>query len=322
MPARKIPLVWKGQKDSDQTYFKYNPATRSVVQVGCDCAAPPEPTLQVSTIVTQSNIGFNDMMYDGPDTLIVMNAGGPDEIKKVSISTGTITALTSTLSGSPYSAFLSGNDIYVAGNTIGNSVYKVDKTTGTSTPFISFGGPPQFPYAITWDNVNTIFVSLQISSSIRKFNKTTGSAITPSILGTLQVQSLAYDPINNCLYGTCTFNHLIQKYDLTTNTVTTFAGTGVAGYSNGNRLVSQFRYPHAICYIAGQLLIGDANCVIRKIDISTGDVTLVAGTPGVAGNTDGPALSSTFPSSIFSIVPVGSDLYVLTSNGIRKVFFA
>ena len=48
MPARKIPLVWKGQKDSDQTYFKYDPATRSVVQIGCGCITsqptPPPPT--------------------------------------------------------------------------------------------------------------------------------------------------------------------------------------------------------------------------------------------------------------------------------------
>lgn len=48
MPARrKIPLVWKGQKESEQRLFKYNHATQRVVQVGCDCpptVTPPPPT--------------------------------------------------------------------------------------------------------------------------------------------------------------------------------------------------------------------------------------------------------------------------------------
>lgn len=43
MPARrKIPLVWKGQKESEQRLFKYNPGTQRVVRVGCDC--PPQPS--------------------------------------------------------------------------------------------------------------------------------------------------------------------------------------------------------------------------------------------------------------------------------------
>ena len=41
MPGRRVPLIWKTQKESDQTLFKYNPATQSVVQVGCNCPTGP-----------------------------------------------------------------------------------------------------------------------------------------------------------------------------------------------------------------------------------------------------------------------------------------
>jgi hypothetical protein len=37
MPARRVPLIWKTQKESDQQLFKYNHATQRVVQVGCGC---------------------------------------------------------------------------------------------------------------------------------------------------------------------------------------------------------------------------------------------------------------------------------------------
>jgi hypothetical protein len=43
MPARKIPLVWKTQKESEQIYFKYNPASQRLVRYGCDC--PPSIVL-------------------------------------------------------------------------------------------------------------------------------------------------------------------------------------------------------------------------------------------------------------------------------------
>lgn len=285
--------------------------------------APVVALLRSSTIVSESNIGYNDMMFDSPDTLIVMNAGGPTEIKKVTISTGTVTNFVTTLSGFPYSAFLDGNLLYVPGNTASNSVYTVDKTTGTTAPLVAFGGPPQLPYAITWDNTNTLFVALQSSGTIRKFNKTTGAAILPTILGTLQIQTMVYDPVNTCIYATCTSDHVIQKYDIATGTVSTFAGTGAAGYSNGTRLSSQFNSPRGICYVSGKLYVGDANCVIREINITSGAVTLFAGTPGVSGNTDGAtALASTFPSNIFAITPAGSVFYVLTSGGIRKLFYS
>lgn len=46
MPARRVPLIWKTQKESEQTYFKYNPASQRLVRYGCDCPPPPPPPPQ------------------------------------------------------------------------------------------------------------------------------------------------------------------------------------------------------------------------------------------------------------------------------------
>jgi hypothetical protein len=77
MPARKIPLVWKTQKESDQTYFKFSHTSQRVVQVGCDCptAAPPPPPCtppDPADSVTLSNLtatgGDISFVYGGTET--------------------------------------------------------------------------------------------------------------------------------------------------------------------------------------------------------------------------------------------------------------
>jgi len=82
MPARKIPLVWKTQKESDQTYFKFSHTSQRVVQVGCDCptAAPPPPPCTppnpVTNVVlsTLTSTGGNvTWTYGGPETILEVN---------------------------------------------------------------------------------------------------------------------------------------------------------------------------------------------------------------------------------------------------------
>lgn len=58
MPARrKIPLIWKTAKESEQRLFKYSNVSRRVVQVGCDC--PPIPLANVVGVGT----GANTLLY-------------------------------------------------------------------------------------------------------------------------------------------------------------------------------------------------------------------------------------------------------------------
>lgn len=78
------------------------------------------------------------------------------------------------------------------------------------------------------------------------------------------------------------------------NYVTTYAGTGSAGFVNGDTSVAQFNKPFGICIDPeGNVYLADAyNHRIRKIGID-GQVSTYAGT-GIAGYLDGPADEARF----------------------------
>jgi DNA-binding beta-propeller fold protein YncE len=92
-------------------------------------------------------------------------------------------------------------------------------------------------------------------------------------------------------------NHVIRKVDGATGTISTFAGTHVAGFSGdgGPAARAQLRQPHSIVIDRqGQLLICDiGNQRIRRVDIATGMIETYAGT-GVAQPTpDGASVKGT-----------------------------
>jgi DNA-binding beta-propeller fold protein YncE len=76
--------------------------------------------------------------------------------------------------------------------------------------------------------------------------------------------------------------HVVRRIDARTNTVSTFAGTGMAGFSGdgGPAGGAQLRMPHSIAFdAAGRLLICDiANSRIRSVDLKTGIISTFAGT--------------------------------------------
>lgn len=49
MPARRIPLIWKTQKESDQKYLRFDPSAQRVVQIGCcECKTPPPSPFSIT----------------------------------------------------------------------------------------------------------------------------------------------------------------------------------------------------------------------------------------------------------------------------------
>jgi uncharacterized repeat protein (TIGR02543 family) len=95
-------------------------------------------------------------------------------------------------------------------------------------------------------------------------------------------RSVALDKKGN-LYISERFNHRIRKVDLNTGIITTFAGTGIAGYSGdgGPAINAQFGEPNEmIIDHNGNIYVCEAAC-IRKID-TNGIVTTIAGT-GITG---------------------------------------
>ena len=74
-------------------------------------------------------------------------------------------------------------------------------------------------------------------------------------------------------------NHLIRKIVISTGAVTTLAGTGSSGSANGTGTSASFNPPEGITTDGTNLYVADSgNHLIRKIVISTGVVTTVAGT--------------------------------------------
>lgn len=134
------------------------------------------------------------------------------------------------------------------------------------------------------------------------------------------------DLVGNLLYLADKGNHIIRSLDITNLSsapLTLLAGTvGEAGYRYSARYTAQFNRPVGIASDgAGNLYVADtANHTIRKVVISTGEVTTVAGTPGTAG-----FLNSEFGFPMFNlprgICVVGDHLYVADSGNhlVRRV---
>jgi streptogramin lyase len=101
---------------------------------------------------------------------------------------------------------------------------------------------------------------------------------------------------NGDLFIADTKNHASRRVDLRTGVITTFAGTGVAGYAGdgGPAIRAQFRLPISCQFDAGgNLLVCDiGNHVIRRID-TNGTISTFAGTGRPGPTPDGAPLAGT-----------------------------
>ena len=92
-------------------------------------------------------------------------------------------------------------------------------------------------------------------------------------------------------------NHVVRKVDAKTGVISTFAGTGVPGFSGdgGPATQAQLRQPHSIAVDPkGRLLICDiGNHRIRQVDFASGTIATVGGTGGRGPTPDGAPLAGT-----------------------------
>ena len=135
-------------------------------------------------------------------------------------------------------------------------------------------------------------------------------------------QAVTYDSSGN-LYVADTGNNVIRKIT-SAGVVTTLAGAGSFGASNGIGTAASFGYPTglAVDSTGTNLYVADQyNNLVRAIVIATGAVTTLAGS-GSNGFANGTGTSATFnnPSGL-CLDSTGSNLYVADSgNGaIRKI---
>ncbi len=124
-------------------------------------------------------------------------------------------------------------------------------------------------------------------------------------------------------------NNRVRKITASTSIITTTAGTGTAGYSgdNGQATSANIKYPGGINLdSAGNVYFGDRGAynVVRKITVSTGIISTVAGTGSTATGYNGDniqATSATLYDPHDVVLDSYGNLYICDrgDNRIRKV---
>ncbi len=251
-------------------------------------------------------------------TNLYVTEGWDNTIRKIAISTGIVT----TLAG----------------------------TAGTSGSSDNIGPAASFssPQGITTDGTN-LYVTDTGNSTVRKVEIPTGAvttlAGTPGVSGTTDSASSAarfYGPQGittdgTNLYVADTGNSTIRKIVISTGAVTTLAGiAGSTGAADGVGATARFSFPTGITtdgtylYVTEIMMLGASslnssqprfgNNLIRKIEISTGTVTTLAGTVGNIGAVDGIGAAASFFAP-HDITTDGKYLYVTDTgnNTIRKI---
>lgn len=200
--------------------------------------------------------------------------------------------------------------------------------TGTAASFnnpsdLTIGSDGKL-YVGDWNNnvVRTINLS---NASVNTFAGTgvagllNGPAATAQFFGTAHI---AFDNSGN-LFVSDEENNVIREIT-TGGNVITVAGSGVNGYQDGPVTMAKFSHPEGIVVDAsGNLYVADGNNtsnVIRKITLSTGLVSTLAGT-GTAGYHDGPAATASFKNPYGMTMDASGNIYVadIGNNVIRKI---
>ncbi|MBK5274988.1 MAG: hypothetical protein JJE30_08040 [Desulfuromonadales bacterium] len=257
----------------------------------------------------------NSITIDGNNNLYVTDSGNYT-IRKIVLPAGASGAVVSTLAGG----------VGTAGS--------VD-AVGLNARFNSLNG-------ITTDNAN-LYVT-DSNNTIRRVDLLTSMVTTlagiPGKIGSTdcgpgaQATALFNQPARITTDGPSLYvadfaNSTIRKIDLASGTVSTIAGKagpgGVAGShadsTDGTGLTARFNQPNGITIDDFNLYVTDSyDNTVRKIVLSTGFTTTIAGNPGVAGLADASSTSATFNTPI-GITTDGISLYItdIVNHRIRKI---
>lgn len=263
---------------------------------------------------------------------------------KVEIATGLLTNLTGTfLRSDGHGITTDGNNLYTARSAqvisrivISAPSNPIEFAGGYGSPgsVDGIGSAARFntPSGITMYGAN-LYVADTNNHTIRKVVIATGAvttiAGTAGLTGTTNAigaaarfnspQGITTDGTN--LYVADTGNNLIRKVVIADGTVSTVAGGFLGLTYDGTGAGAKFTAPRGITTDGTNLYVADTGAfIIRKIVIATGVVTTIAGSPGVAGNSNGTGSAARF-SDPYSITTDGISLYVgdYTNGVIRKI---
>lgn len=172
---------------------------------------------------------------------------------------------------------------FINGSGIIDSVLDGSSAPITSAGYMGFdagGGDLYFSDSTTIYKLSGGVITTIAGTGTAGYTGDGGPATSAEIFG----YYLCLDDDGN-IYFSQANEHVIRKID-TGGTITTIAGTGTAGYSGngGPAEDAELNSPLAIAYHDGTIYFGDQiQSCIRKINLTTGIISLFAGTPGQYG---------------------------------------
>jgi sugar lactone lactonase YvrE len=257
--------------------------------------------------------------FDGPRGLATDGVGNVfvadtanDEIREVAIASGAVSSLAGTAT-------------------------KPGHVNGTGAK-ASFDGPVGVAYdgnggnLYVADTANELIRAIVVATgAVTTFAGTAATAGHADGTGTKATfdkpQGVAYDGDAGLLYVADTGNDTIRSIAISTAAVTTLAGTATkSGSADGTGTQASFDGPEGLASDgAGNLFIADTlNDTIRQIVTATGAVTTLAGSPGVAGSSNGLGDKASFNGPQGVAYDGAGNLYVTDSGNstIRQIVVA
>lgn len=301
-----------------------------------------------------------DLAYDSNGSVLYVADSSNNKIRQIDIASTAVTTLAGSVSGlsgfvnatgtaakfsTPAGLSLLGGDLYVT-EWNNHAVRKIAISSKVVTPVAGTGGSGaidaigaaasfNLPHGIANDGTN-LYVVDEGNRKIRKIVISSYAVTTlagseaRSAIDAIGTAATFFDPAGIVSDGTNLYvadesNHKIRKIEISSGTVTTFAGTGSYGAVDATGVAASFGRPYGLVIEGGNLYVTDRGVQnIRKIVLSTQVVsTLAGGSIGTYGSTDaiGPAALFNYPSGITSD---STNLYVADegNNKIRKIVIA
>lgn len=306
-----------------------------------------------------SNARFNKPEGIATDGVYLYIADtGNHVIRKVDIDSGTVVTLagkrgqagyidgtgTNARFKAPIGITILDSVLYVA-DTDNHCIRRINKENGETVTVAGTGSTSgntdgfgvsalfNFPFGITNDG-EFLYIADTFNYTIRRVEIQTGKVIT--LAGKAgeggykdgsRIDARFYYPSDMEVKGGELFiadlgNDVIRTIDLSQWTVNTIAGTPrVSGAADGLIGIGKFDSPADLAVIGDYIYVTDMNNnSIRSVNISTGELTTIAGAPSYTGATDDSGDNSRF-STPGGITIEGSTLYVADTfnHTIRKI---
>ncbi len=201
------------------------------------------------------------------------------------------------------------------------------------------------PCGMAFDAAGNLFIGDIINHRVRKINAVTGIISTvagtgfgagglggyngdgiPATMAELNVPGYISIDSSDNLFISDGRNYRIRKVDSKTNIITTIAGNGISGYTGDGGLATsaELMGPQGIAFKRDDyrnLFIADSLSNVRKIDLATGIITVVAGNGTYGYSGDGAPASAASIAAPFDIAfDASGNCYIAEFPGrIRKI---